>query len=103
MEISKAEYKILRKMSQNKKMVINNEITDTLLSKGLVTSEILGMNEDCVTEYSNKLELTNDGVIAYENYHDKIVSVRRANIQSWIAIAISIGSLAVSVIALLRN
>lgn len=29
--------------------------------------------------------------------------VRKANIQSWIAIAISIGSLAVSVIALLRN
>ncbi|GEM_PF-4220977 len=103
MEISKAEYKLLKKISRNKKMAINNEISDLLLSKGLLTSEFVCMTLDCVSEYSNELELTNDGVIAYENYRDKILSVRRANIQSWLAIMISIGSLAVSLISLLQG
>lgn len=108
MEISKAEYKLLKKIFRNKKMAINNEISDVLLSKGLVKSDFVCMtidsvSDDCVSNDSDELQLTNDGIIAYENYHNKKLSVRRACIQSWIAIGISASSLAVSLISLLRG
>lgn len=101
MEISKTEYKLLKKIRQKGQFAIKNDISDTLICKGLVYSDEMGFDENCSTIYSDELKLTNDGVIAYENYRDKILSIRRANIQSWIAIIISIGSLAVSIISLL--
>lgn len=103
MEISKAEYKLLKKISRNKELAINNEISDALLSKGLVKSDFDCMPLDCVFDKPDKLKLTNAGIVAYENYRSHTLSVRRANIQSWIAIGISTGSLAVSLISLLRG
>lgn len=108
MEISKAEYKLLKKIFRKKKMAINNEISDVLLSKGLVKSNFVCMtidsfSDDYGSNDSDELQLTNDGIIAYENYHNRILSVRRANVQSWIAIGISTGSLAVSLISLLQG
>lgn len=103
MEISIAEYKLLKKIYPKKKITVNNEISDSLISKGLVKREILGLDKECCTIYSDEIELTTEGTIAYENYHKQKLSVRRANIQSWIAIAISICSLAVSIISLMRD
>lgn len=103
MEISKAEYKLLKRIFRNKELAINNEISDVLLSKGLVKSDFGCMTIDCVSNDSDKLQLTNDGIIAYENYHYQKMSVRRACVQSWLAIGISAGSLAVALISLLRG
>lgn len=90
MEISKAEYKLLKKIFRKKKITINNEISDVLLSKGLVKSNFVCMtidsfSNDYVSNDSDELQLTNAGIVAYENYHNNKLSVRRANVQSWIA------------------
>ena len=42
MEISIAEYKLLKKIYPKKKITVNNEISDSLISKGLVKRKILG-------------------------------------------------------------
>lgn len=100
MKITRAEYKLLKKMIRRNKLNISDEIAEILRSKELIECEILGMKNGII-QYSDEYHLTNDGKVMFENYRNNLLSIRRANIQSWIAIIISLCSLAVSIIALI--
>lgn len=101
MDITREEYKLLKRFYKTESIIVDNEISYFLIKKDLIEPKSCTYKREGICEPSEELVITNKGKIAYENYREKIISVRRANIQSWIAIAISIGSLAVSIIALL--
>lgn len=103
MDITREEYRLLKQFYKRGIIGIDNDISRILLKKKLIEHKGYTMNRDGSVVFSYEFVITNSGKIAYENYHDKIVSVRRANIQSWIAITISICSLAVSLISLLQG
>lgn len=97
MDISHAEYKLLKKLNKAKKLVVDNETSDLLLSKGLVESEVTGFINGIV-QYSDKIELTNSGKIAFEQYQYSHKTARGSSLRSWIAIVISCLALIVSAV-----
>lgn len=100
MEITREEFKALKLFYKGKNIDISDDILLVLFHKKLVEYEGYVRGS---TSFSYKPDITNRGKIVYENYHDNKLSVRRANIQSWIAIAISAGSFVLSLISLLNK
>lgn len=96
MYISKAEYILLRKIKKSDGLAVSGEMPDTLLEKGFVKHKHSKLNRDGGYDNSPELVLTNNGVIAYENYED----YKSANFRSWAAVFISILSLIMSLISL---
>ena len=95
MNISAKEFKILRKLYKRKLKLDESPEIRALLDKGFITAEITGM-EDCVIQYSDYYEITNAGIVAYEEYRYSHATVRGASVRSWIAIIISVIALLIS-------
>lgn len=96
MYISKAEYILLKKINKSDGLAVKNEISETLLKKKLIKPKHSKLNHDGSWCKSAEMVLTNDGVIAYENYEDH----KSVNFRSWAAIFISILSLLISLVSL---
>lgn len=96
MNISVAEYKLLKKFYRKKELIVKNDISDILERKHFIEIIEAYLNDDG-SEKSFKYVITNDGVVAFEIY-------RESHIKYWIPIIISnlisIASLIISIIAL---
>lgn len=97
--ISKAEYILLKKIKKSDGLAVSGEMPDTLLEKGFVKHKHSKLNRDGGYGNSPELVLTNNGVIAYENYED----YKSANSRSWASVFISILSLIMSLISLYNS
>lgn len=96
MYISKAEYILLKKIKKSDGLAVKNEISEMLLQKKFIKPKHSKLNRDGSWCNSSEMVLTNDGVIACENYED----FKSANFRSWTAIFISILSLLISLVSL---
>ena len=70
---------------------------DSLYSKKLISVEITGMKEDIV-QFSDMYQITNSGIIAFEEYRFAHSTVKWTSIRSWIAIVISAIALTFTII-----
>ena len=97
MNISHDEYKLLKKLYPKKVLHLIGYTAETLEKKNLIESIDVYLHDD-PSKKTNKYSLTNDGVIAYEQYREK-------HIKYWIPIIISnliaLTSLIVSIIAIM--
>lgn len=103
MEISKSEYTLLEQFYNSDYLILDNEISELLLQKELIKHQSSKLHRSGYVEFSPELVITNNGKIVYESYRKEIVTLKRATFQSWVAVIISIGSLAVSIISLITN
>lgn len=99
MYISKDEYILLKKIKKNDGISVKNEISDILLEKGFIKHKSSKLNYDGSWDRSPEMALTNEGIIAYENYEDQ----KATNFRSWVAIFISILSLLISAVSLYNS
>lgn len=99
MQISQKEYLILKKLYKGKQSLTDCPERESLLTKKLITAEIDGMN-DGIIQISDICEISNSGIIAYEEYRFKHSTVKWTSIRSWIAIVISLLALVCAIIGL---
>ena len=97
MNISRNEYKFLKKMYYRKEIIIKNNISATLEKKHLIEIVEAFLNEDG-SEKAFRYVMTNDGVIAFEQYREERLNKRNISIRSWIAIVISLIALIVTIL-----
>ena len=97
MNISRNEYKLLKKMYYRKEIIIKNNISATLEKKHLIEIVEAFLNEDG-SEKAFRYVMTNDGVIAFEH-------CREEHLKYWMPIIVSnviaLTSLIVSIIAIM--
>ena len=96
MDITKKEYKLLKKFKQAEYLIISDELTDTLLDKGLIAHKTSKVNRDGSITKSPELVITNNGMIAYEKYFEN----HRASFHAWAALILSALALLVAIIDL---
>ena len=97
MNISRNEYKLLKKMYYRKELIMKNNISATLEKKHLIEIVEAFLNEDG-SEKAFRYVMTNDGVIAFEHYREERLNKRNISIRSWIAIVISLIALIVTIL-----
>ena len=97
MNISRNEYKLLKKMYYRKELIMKNNISATLEKKHLIEIVEAFLNEDG-SEKAFRYVMTNDGVIAFEQYREERLNKRNISIRSWIAIVISLIALIVTIL-----
>ena len=97
MNISHDEYKLLKKMYYRKELIIKNNISATLEKKHLIEIVEAFLNKDG-SEKAFRYVMTNDGVIAFEQYREEHLNKRNISIRSWIAIVISLIALIVTIL-----
>lgn len=97
MQISKKEYLLLKKLYKKKRTVSECPERESLLGKKLIVAEISGVING-VVQISDMCEITNSGIIAYEEYRFAHSTVKWTSIRSWIAIIISLTALAFTII-----
>lgn len=100
MDITKKEYKLLKKFKQAEYLIISDELTDTLLDKGLIAHKTSKVNRDGSITKSPKLVITNNGMIAYEKYFENHREIHRASFHAWAALILSALALLVAIIDL---
>ena len=96
MNISKAEYEVLKRILSGEIIPEETEELRSLAGKDMIFCEIYGVVDEEI--HSSKYKVTNTGVIAYEEYRFRYVTTRNASIRSWIAIIISVLALVISAI-----
>lgn len=89
MQISKKEYSLLKKLYRKKQALPESLERESLFDKGFITVAITGM-ENGITQFSEQFEITNAGIVAFEEYHFTHSTVKWTSIRSWIAIVISL-------------
>ena len=97
MQLSKNEYKILKKLYKNNSPLEDSPERERLLNNDFIYRKMTGMNE-VQTTYSKTWQITVDGRAAYEKYRQDTHGIRMTSLRSWIAIIISAVALAVSII-----
>lgn len=97
MNISVAEYKLLKKFYRKKELIVKNDISDILERKHFIEIIEAYLNDDG-SEKSFKYVITNDGVVAFEIYREEHRNIRNISIRSWIAIIISLIALIVTML-----
>lgn len=96
MDITKAEYKLLKKFYRHEFLIVDNDIVDTLRSKKLIDYKSYKIQRDGSIEHSPELIITNNGKIVFEKYREDHQQMRRTSIHAWIAIIISLLALTVA-------
>lgn len=97
MNISHDEYKLLKKLYPQKVLHLNGYTAETLEKKNFIESIDVYLHDDS-SKKTNKYSLTNDGVIAFEQYREERLNKRNISIRSWIAIVISLIALIVTIL-----
>ena len=97
MTISKKEYLLLKKLYRKNRVLPESDERTSLLDKKLITTEIVGMDENGF-KLSDLYEITNAGIIAFEDYRFSHSTVKWTSIRSWIAIIISLIALSFTAI-----
>lgn len=90
MNITKNEYKALKKYYKSEYLTVSSDVSKELSRKGLieqyeVIDRIKGRNK-----YSDKLRITAEGRICYEHFHKTHRKEFFNSVRSWIAIIISL-------------
>lgn len=85
MDISKDEYKLLKQFYRHDFLIIDNEISELLMSKRLIQFKSYEILRDGSLAYSKELVISNAGKIAYEKHYEEHQKIRNATITSWIA------------------
>lgn len=97
LSITREESKLLKKLYKKGSFHIEEAAANSLLDKGLIRyDEDPAVN--AVLRPDEKYTITNDGKLAYEQYHEQHEQVRKTSIRSWIAIALSAVSLILSLL-----
>ena len=98
MNITKDEYKLLKRFYTHKNLIINNETSEILIQKELIEPQKVKVQRSGFFEYSPELVITNTGKLAFEQY-------REEHLKYWMPIIVSnviaLTSLIVSIIAIM--
>lgn len=96
-KITRAEYRILRACAHKPREYEPKQISHLLHNRYLRPRDIenvLGVMQ----QTSNYYEITHDGRLAYEHYHEHIFEYRMVSFRAWLALALSAISIVVTVI-----
>jgi len=97
LNISKAEFKVLKQMYKNGSMALPDEIAEILLSKHYIEyNNFVPVN--AVHNDTEEYILTNSGVIVYEQFYEDKVRFKKVEFRSWVAIVISVISVIISLL-----
>ncbi len=98
MNITKDEYKLLKRFYTHKNVIINNETSEILIQKELIEPQSIKSQRNGLLLYSPELVITNAGKLAFEQYREERLNKRNISIRSWIAIVISLIALIVTIL-----
>ena len=98
MNITKDEYKILKKFYTHKKLIINKETTEILIEKKLIKYQTKKAERNGLLPCTTELVITNAGKLAFEQHREERLNKRNISIRSWIAIVISLIALIVTIL-----
>ena len=97
MQISKKEYQLLKNLYRKSRILPESRERESLLNKKLIAAEVSGM-ENGIIQFSDQYEITDSGIVAFEEYRFTHSTVKWTSIRSWIAILISVAAITLTAI-----
>ncbi len=98
MNITKDEYKLLKRFYTHKNLIIYNETSEILIQKELIKHQSVEIQRNGSCVYSPEIVITNAGKLAFEQYREERLNKRNISIRSWTAIVISLIALIVTIL-----